>query len=188
MQADAILGPVNLEASVGYTSARFVKDSKNRIALNGDAISGQEAINGAPGTSPPWSISVGAQYNFKLIEHDAFARLDFEFTSRNPWLAPIQDPNAKQYVSNTLYNISPSLPSTRFLQFRSGMTLGGWQVSVFVDNVLNYHPVTNYERVFTDAYNPLQDPVPQTVGVPGPQYNYYTFRPLTVGLSATFRH
>ena len=186
LQADAIVGPFNLEAAVGYTNARFVKDSKNNLALNGDAISGQEAINGAPGTSPPWTVSAGAQYNFKLGERDAFARLDYEFTSRNPWLAPVQDPNSKQYTQNTLYNISPSLPSTRFLQFRSGMTLGDWQVSLFVDNVLNSHPVTNYERVFTDSYNPAQFTTPPTA-VPGPQYNYYTFRPLTVGLSATFR-
>ncbi len=181
LQADAIAGPFNFEVAVGYTSARFVKDSKNNLALSGDAISGQEAINGAPGTTPPWTVSAGAQYNFKLGEREAFARLDYQFASRNPWLAPIQDPNSKQYTSTAGINISPSLPSTNFLQFRTGMTAGEWQLSLFVDNVLNSHPVTNYERVFVDAYNP-------NVPVPIPQYNYYTFRPLTVGLSATFRH
>jgi outer membrane receptor protein involved in Fe transport len=180
LQTEAILGPVNLDAAIGYTSARFVKDSKNSLAFNGNAISGQEAINGAPGTTPPWTISLGLQYNFKLSERDAFARVDYEFTSRNPWLAPIQDPNSAQYTSNAGGNISPTLPSTTFVQFRSGVSLGSWQVSVFIDNLLNSHTVTNYERSFTDGYNPA-------LVVPGPQYNYYTFRPFTIGLSATYR-
>ncbi len=185
-QAEAILGPVNLEAAIGYTDARFVKDSKNVLAISGDAISGQEAINGAPGTNSPWTISLGAQYNFKLGARDAFARLDYEFASRNPWLAPVQDPRSAQYTGNTLNNISPTLPATSFVQFRSGLTLGNWQLAVFVDNLFNSHTVTNYERTFTDAFNPAQFTTPPTA-VPSPQYNYYAFRPLTVGISATFR-
>jgi hypothetical protein len=64
------------------------------------------------------------------------------------------------------------------VQFRAGTSLGGWQVSFFVDNLLNSHTTTNYERSFTDTNNPTYPP-------PGPQYNNYTFRPRTFGITGT---
>jgi outer membrane receptor protein involved in Fe transport len=178
LQADAILGPFTINVAVGYTDARFSKDSKYDLALDGDAISGQAAINGSPGTNPPWNGAVGVQYNFALAEHHSFARLDYQFTSKNPWLAPIQDPRSGQY-SQYPYPISYTLSSTSFLQFRTGATLGDWDVSFFIDNVLNSYTTTNYERTFLDNFNPNYPP-------PGPQYNNYTFRPRTFGITAVF--
>jgi iron complex outermembrane receptor protein len=177
LQADADVGPFTLEAAIGYTDARFVRTSKYDLAIDGDAISGQAAINGSPGANPPWNVALGLQYNFTAASHPSFARLDYEFASRNPWEAPIQDPRSSQYTAYP-YPISPTLPSTTFVQFRTGTTFGGWQVSLFVDNLLNTHVTTNYERSFTDANNPTYPP-------PGPQYNFYTFRPRTIGITGT---
>jgi hypothetical protein len=64
------------------------------------------------------------------------------------------------------------------VQFRTGTSFGGWQVSFFIDNLLNSHATTNYERTFIDSTNPTFPP-------PGPQYNNYTFRPRTFGLTGT---
>jgi iron complex outermembrane receptor protein len=184
LQADAALGAISLEAAIGYTSARYVRTSKNDLAIDGDAISGQAAINGSPGTNPPWNVTLGAQYDFALFAHKSFARLDYEFDSRNPWLAAIQDPRSSQYATTengSVYptQISPTLPSTTFVQFRTGMEFNsGWQVSFFIDNLLNTHVTTNYERTFIDGNNPHFPP-------PGPQYNYYTFRPRTFGITGT---
>jgi outer membrane receptor protein involved in Fe transport len=175
LQADAELGVITLEAAIGYTDARYVRTSKNDLAIDGDAISGQAAINGSPGANPPWNISVGAQYNFAVHAHESFARLDYEFASRNPWLAAIQDPRSSQY-STFPTQISPTLPSTTFVQFRTGTNVNGWEVSLFIDNLLNTHVTTNYERTFLDGNNPTYPP-------PGPQYNYYTFRPRTIGIT-----
>ena len=96
----------------------------------------------------------------------------------------MQDPNSAQYTANAGVNISPSISSSKFMQARAGVTLGDWQASLFIDNLLNAHPITNYERTFTDAYNPAN----ATNTVPLPQYNQYTFRPMTVGLSVSYRH
>jgi len=175
LQADAALGPVALEAAIGYTDARYVATSKNDLAIDGDAISGQSAINGSPGANPPWNVTLGAQYNFVLSTRESFARLDYEFASRNPWLAAIQDPRSAQYTQYP-YPISYTTPSTTFVQFRTGTNLNGWQVSFFIDNLLNTHVTTNYERSFTDTNNPNYPP-------PGPQYNNYTFRPRTFGIT-----
>src|SRR5208282_4653373 len=113
------------------------------------AISGEAAINYSPGTNPPWSIAVGPQYAFKLMEHEAFVRLDWEYSSRNPWLAPVQDPNSSQFNPNAY-----TLPATSFLSGRTGLKLGGWDISAFCDNLWNKHPVVNYAQVQIDANNP----------------------------------
>jgi outer membrane receptor protein involved in Fe transport len=185
LQADAALGPFALEAAVGFNSARFVANSKGDLALAGDAISGQAAINGSPGTNPPWNVTLGAQYNFVVATHKSFARVDYEFESRNPWLAAIQDPRSSQYEAFTT-PISPTLPSTTFVQFRTGTSIGGWEASFFIDNLLNSHTTTNYERTFLDTYNPTYLP-PASPVTPGPQYNYYTFTPRTFGITVTYR-
>ena len=180
LQADAVLGPVTLEAAIGYTSARYIADSPHALAFEGDAISGQAAINGSPGTNPPWNVSLGVQYNFEFADHKVYARFDDEYASRNPWMAAIQDPRSSQYTAYPTPE-SYTLSSTNFLQFRTGTTLGGWEASFFVDNLLNSHTTTNYERTFTDSNNPTYPP-------PGPQYNNYTFRPRTFGITAAFHH
>jgi iron complex outermembrane receptor protein len=178
LQADAALGPVTLNAAVGYTSARYVADSKHQLAFSGDAISGQAAINGSPGTNPPWNVSVGGQYNLIVADHNSFVRLDYEYTSQNPWPAALQDPRSRQFTQYPT-PISYYLSSTTFMQFRMGTTVGRWQASFFIDNLLNSHTTTNFERSFIDKFNPTFPP-------PGPQYNNYTFRPRTFGITVTF--
>jgi iron complex outermembrane receptor protein len=176
LQAQADLGSgFTFEFSAGYTDARFSKDSISGLALKGEAISGNAAINYAPGTSPPWTIAFGPQYAFKAFEHDAFVRLDWEYTSRNPWLAPVQDPNnASQYN----YGFSYTLPATSFTSARAGIKLGGgWEISAFCDNLFNTHPVVNYALAQADPFNPA--------GPPTPQENDFTFRPRTIGITAT---
>jgi len=179
IQADAALGGgFSVETSVGYTNARFTKTSTSGLAVAGDAIPGEAAINYSPGTNPPWSIAVGPQYDFKAFEHEAFVRADWEYTSRNPWLAPVQDPNSSQYNSN-----SYTLPSTSFTSLRAGVKLGNWQISLFCDNVFDSHTVINYAQIQPDPFNPAYNPsLPNSV-----QQNNFTFRPRTLGVTAAFR-
>jgi iron complex outermembrane receptor protein len=176
-QADASIGGgLSLEASVGYTSARFTQNSLAGLAIAGDAISGEAAINYSPGTNAPWTIAVGPQFDFRAAEHDAFVRLDWEYTSKNPWTAPVQDPASKQYDP-----FSYSLPATSFVSLRSGVKLGNWQVSAFIDNLFDSHTVLNYALVQNDSFNPAG------VGAVRPQENDFTFRPRTFGITATFK-
>jgi outer membrane receptor protein involved in Fe transport len=182
LQADAVVGGgLSVEASVGYTNARFTKTSLNNLAVAGDAISGEAAINYSPGTNPPWSIAVGPQYDFRAFEHDAFVRLDWEYTSHNPWLAPVQDVNSAQYNPN-----SYTLPATSFTSLRTGVKLGGWQVSAFIDNLFDSHTLLNYAQVQLDSFNPsyIANPTAPT----SVQQNNFTYRPRTVGITGTFRY
>jgi iron complex outermembrane receptor protein len=176
LQTDlALSNGFSLEASVGYTSARFTQNSpRAALASTGDAISGEAAINYAPGTNPPWNVAIGPQYKFRAMDHEAFVRVDWEYASRNPWLAAVQDPTTNQYDP-----FSYTLPATRFTSLRGGVSFGSWQVSAFVDNLFDSHTTLNYALGQNDANNPS--------GPVTPQQNAYTFRPRTIGLTATMR-
>ena len=168
-------GGFSVETAVGYTNARFTVTSKNNLAIAGDAIAGEAAIDYAPGTNPPWSIAIGPQYDFTLAGLKSFARLDWEYAARNPWLSPVQDPNSAQYNGGSSY----SLPATSFFSLRSGVNVGSWQLSAFVDNLFDSHPVLNYALGVNDYNNPA--------GPPTPQQNDFTFRPRTIGITAMYR-
>jgi iron complex outermembrane receptor protein len=179
IQGELILGGgFSVEASAGYTSARFTKTSKGNLAIAGDAISGEAAINYAPGTNPPWTAAIGPQYSFKAGGHDAFVRYDWEFTGRNPWLAPVQDPNSVQYNPN-----SYTLSSTAFSSLRAGVTIDRWLIAAFCDNLFDARTTTNYAEVQVDAFNPNIDQMQRS----SVQHNNFTFRPRTIGITLTYR-
>jgi iron complex outermembrane recepter protein len=169
LQAESRLGPMNFDFALGYTDARYTKATL--LANAGDAISGQDSINQSPGATSPWTVALGAEYGFKLAEHPAFVRMDWQYQSRNNWDATFQDPNLPQYNPDTY-----ALPATSFVQLRAGVHVGNWQVSAFADNLFNSHTVTNYQLGQGDGYNPTP---------PHEQENQYTFRPRTFGLTAT---
>jgi iron complex outermembrane receptor protein len=179
LQADMAFGPLNLELATGYTDARYTQNAPADctpglsgvgipcLAVNGDAVSGQEGINYAPGTMPPWTVAVGAQYNFKLTQRDAFVRVDWQYEKRSPWLANVQDPAAgAQYF----YGYSYAYPTNYFTSLRAGMNFGTVQLTAFCDNLFDSHTTTNYI-------------LGQIDGTASPQQNAYTFRPRTVGLN-----
>ncbi len=180
IQVEAKAGPVDIDLATGYTSARFTHDDPAGcqqganaaipcLASSGDAISGQAAINYAPGANAPFTMALGAQYNFQLASHDAYIRGDWEYEARNHWLAAVQDPN-----NQATYNsgFSYTLPSTSFFQARAGMNFGIWQIAAFCDNLFDSRTVTNYS-------------LGQSDGSVTPQQNAYTFRPRTAGLTFT---
>jgi outer membrane receptor protein involved in Fe transport len=192
VQAEMVLGAGwSADVAFGYTDARYTKstvlngetlDANGNpvstpviLANKGDAISGEAAIDGGPGTNPPWSASIGLQYNWTLAGHDAFARLDYEYSSRNNWPATVQDPATTQYTPFTY-----TLSSTSFASLRAGMTFGNTQLSLFVDNLFDSRTITNYQLSQNDANGPTG--LSQSV-----QQNAYTFRPRTIGLTVTYR-
>ncbi|MBV8341227.1 MAG: TonB-dependent receptor [Gammaproteobacteria bacterium] len=183
LQAELALGQVHIDFATGYTSARYTKNSPVGCtpyvtassglipckATDGNAISGQAAIDYAPGTNPPFTVALGAEYSFRFVQHDAFARADWTYQSRNPWLAALQDPR-----NGAVYNpFAYTLPSTAFTTVRAGVYLGEWQISLFVDNLFGSARVTNYAQG-------------QPSFAPTVQENDYTYRPRTFGINASW--
>jgi iron complex outermembrane receptor protein len=182
IQAEVNLGSFHLDIAAGYTDARYSKNSPivnaqgQPLAADGDAISGQAAIDSAPGLNSPWTVALGPEYRFHLGQNDAFVRLDWEFESRNPWKSVLQDPRTSQYFPATY-----TLTSTTFTSLRGGVTLGNWLVTPFIDNLFDSKTVTNYALGAVDQY------YPNPATAPTVQQNQYTFRPRTFGITATWR-
>ena len=167
----ALTDAFTVELATGYTDARYTTDSRLTptenppVVTKGDAVTGQSAQPGAPFTA-----TIGLEYKFSLFEHESFIRVDDEYEGRAKWPSPGQDPTTQQYDSANY-----TLSSTNFASARAGMTIAGWQVAAFVDNLADTHTVTNYNWTIDpgDGESRLQ--------------RQFTFRPRTVGLSFTYR-
>ena len=151
---------LEVDLSVGYTNAQFSKDaidaSMSTLALKGDAL---DAV--------PWTVSVGAQYNFSLMGKDAFVRADYEFNSRRTRPTPAEDPGTTYYDPGLVPD-----PRTNLVSARAGATIGSLDLALFVDNLLNAHPRLNLNH--QDSGTAL--------------FEATTFRPRTFGLSANYRY
>jgi iron complex outermembrane recepter protein len=183
VQADiAITNTLTMDLTAGYTDARYTRDSRFSpdptlppIVASGDAIVG---VSGQP--AAPFTGSVGVEYHFNAFDKESFARLDYEYEGAPKWTGPSQDPNTGQYDQGNY-----ALPATSFLTLRGGTQLGEWSASAFIDNLLDSHPVTNYDwTIDPGSTNPANAPPSYTNRI---QRNF-TFRPRTIGLTLTYRH
>ncbi len=155
-----------LSASIGYTNAKYA----NTIGANGTIIVDKGDTVGAPpiGISP-WSVDAAIQYDFERVAgHDFYVRVDDSYRSHQAGRsANLDDPTALGYDPNIPFD-----PATNELNVRLGTLLGGADISVFANNVLNEHPL-------------LQ----RTHDIPGsPLYYDLTLRPLTAGITMSYRY
>ena len=152
---------LTLEASVGYTNAQYSADATD--ALSGAVL----ALKGDALDATPWTVTVGAQYDFTLMGKDAFVRADYEFNSRRDRPLPEED-------AGTTY-FDPGLvpdPATNLVSIRGGATIGTLDLALFVDNLFNAHPQLDLNH--QDSGTAL--------------YEATTFRPRTIGISANYRY
>jgi outer membrane receptor protein involved in Fe transport len=154
VQADwAVGGGLEVGGNAGLTDARYTTTETvegNIIALKGDSLA-----------TPEWTATANAQQNFDLpMAASGYARIDYQFAG--PYY---RTGSAVTYSYDAL---TRNAPATNFVSVRAGAKKGGWDVSLFIDNLLNSH-VSLYR---------YQD----TVSSPGLRDT--TFRPLTVGLTA----
>jgi outer membrane receptor protein involved in Fe transport len=195
----AVTDSFTLQSAVGYnssyyTSAAFPGHTAPTdptllpLVAKGDAIVGESGTANAP-----WTITLGAEYRFHLLEHETYIRVDAERQSQNHRLTAAEDPNSAQYAECSTdgggvqpCNFTPS--ATTFVSMRAGQEIGPWNISLFADNLFNTHTITNYNYQGTDGFGPqIQGPY-STAAVATPQYRYMTFRPRTIGITAAFRY
>jgi outer membrane receptor protein involved in Fe transport len=190
LQADFDLGAgVSLETAVGYTDAQYTENAFVGSSTSGalpvvakgdavvDAIVGENSVG-----TPPWTVTISPQYKFNVYSHESFARLDYEYGSGEKWLAPSRDSRTSQYD-----NANPAMPSytlpliaTHFVSLRVGTQIDRWALSLFADNLLNSHTITNsnHQVISYDGSGAV---------LASPLYRDITFRPLTIGLTAVFK-
>jgi iron complex outermembrane receptor protein len=168
------------ELTVGFTEARYTKDSVFRtnlapptagqtpplpIVRSGDAITGE---SGQP--VPPVTVSAGLQYRFNAFSRESFVRADYEYQGRAMWAPAQQDPGSQLFDQSNF-----TLAATNFVSLRAGMKFEEIELEPFIDNLLDTHTVTNYNFSIYPGNNISR------------LQTDYTFRPRTFGVTFTFR-
>ncbi len=176
----------NVEAAIGFTDARFASNASlsanaaRPVVAAGDAVTGESGIPTAP-----WTLTLGAQYNFMAMDRKSYVRLDWELQSHNNTPTPAEDPTTSQYA----YGFAYTPAATSFVTLRAGTAIDKrWNVAGFIDNLFDAHPdlpPSSYPYSDVDKYNPTF----VATGVPGttPLIRNYTFRPRTLGVTTTYR-
>lgn len=159
----ATLTPIeglSIDAAVGYTDAEYT--STTQFAANRIIVSKGNSLG-----SPPWTVALGAQYDFPLFDHSGYVRADYQYTSKRDGLVPSEDPRNRGYDPE---NVKPD--ATNMVNLRAGAIIGGnANVSLFVDNLLDASPLRS--RGHSDTETLL--------------FTQSSFRPRTVGVTVTYR-
>ena len=175
------LEALTLDATAAYVDGRITKTScAGALTSSNDRCgSAQLAPLGTKGDallSAPWSLTAAAEYKFGEWDGTTpYVRADFQYTTAQRSAVSFQNPN--NGVSDPTV---PGLPITRNLNLRAGARFNGFDVSIYGNNLTNAHPLLYGAR---DIYPlPLSSPTTDTL------YFGRSVRPLTVGVTATYRY
>lgn len=171
-----------LGLTVAYLDAKSTRAScAGDLTFSGGACAGASTSTSVPPVvsandhlvGSPWTLLASAEYSAHLPalgDRTAYIRLDFQHSSAQSDLLPTQD---KQ---NALFDTTiPGLPTTQNLNLRLGLRFSNLDLSVFVNNVTNEHPLLSQSRdVTSNALDNL--------------YYGRSVRPRSVGLTASYRH
>ena len=183
LQADfQVTDAFSIESTFGFTDARYTTSTYIGpvhtglpVVAAGDAIAGPNGI-GTGYSIPPYSITLGPEYKFKAFAHESYVRADWEYEAGDKWLHASQDPNTSSYDPSSMPDFRQS-----FVSMRAGTQLGGFGVSLFVDNLTDSHTILNYNHQTNSYYG-------SGALMASPAYRYISYRPRTFGITVVFRH
>ena len=176
---------INVEAALGYTNARFTGNAALSASAATPVVASGDAVTGESGTPvSPWTLTVGGQYNFGT-DRKSYIRVDWEVQTHNNTPTPAEDPATSQWA----YGYAYTPATTTFASLRAGTQIDKhWSLAGFVDNLFDSHPnlpPSSYAYSDVDKYNPAF--IASGNRVPGASslIRNYTFRPRTIGVTAT---
>jgi len=175
----SITRSLSLESAVAYNNARYAQDAS--LAPGGQPIAKEgDAVVGDMGTAvPPWTVTLSANYDFVAFDLPSYVRIDYQYESKSHTLTAAEDSG----VSPTVYDpFAYTPPATTLVFLRVGTNYQGWNVSAFVDNVFDTHPLLP-----PGGPNSHSDADPNAPPGQGVLYRNYTFRPRTFGMTTTYR-
>jgi len=157
---------LTLGLDLGYTDAYY-----NDTVYAGTAGVGAPIVTaGDVLSTTPWNANLALDYLFPSQgQYDPYLHIDYQFTSGQRGLAPIQDANN---ALGTVADLStPPGVATRVLALRAGARWDQFDASLFVNNALDQAPVLFQSR-----------------DIVGSQlYFQRSLRPRTIGLTGTYR-
>ncbi|MGA9916336.1 MAG: hypothetical protein WBR17_27760, partial [Paraburkholderia sp.] len=175
---------LTFDLTAAYTDARLTKTScAGILTFNGSQCVGTDpttgiALTGAPLASngnalpsAPWAFTASTEYHFpEWAGRKPYLRLDYQYSTAQKSLLPGQDP-ANGLNDTTI----PGLPIVSNLSARAGLRFNGFDLSVYGNNLTNAHPRMYETRDVSDSATDTL-------------YFGRSVRPLTVGVTATYRY
>jgi outer membrane receptor protein involved in Fe transport len=147
-----------LDLMVNYDDAKFTEtirlpDATSNIVTSGWTL-GQT----------PWTVDATGEFSFRgPRDWRSYIRADAYYHSMNSGLTALTDPTSATYDPFLRPN-----PSTLDVRLRYGVRVSSWDVSLFVNNATNNHPILNRQ----------DDAVGGVI-----KYAYFPVRPITFGLT-----
>jgi iron complex outermembrane receptor protein len=155
---------LHLNLQIAYTDAHY-DTSEGKIVTAGDVIGGPAISTGA--AVPPLTVTVSGEYTFPVFSNQGYLWLEDAYHSANNGPFSTHNPaNIIVYDKDLIPD-----PATNMLNFRGGLRFAHLDLSLFLNNALNSHPQLSLEHT-----NPGD-----------PRFQAVTFRPLTVGFTASAR-
>ena len=163
---------LTLGTAIGYNDAEFKETVLGGPTALVPIISAGDKVPGSP-----WSVTLNGQYDFIVLETDAFIRFDYEYHSQGPDDTP--NLNLANIPPGTFIDplVLVPTPETHLLSMRAGVQIGNINASVFVKNLFNENP--NLGRGDVAFFPPPVD-----------THNYTgeTLTPRTIGATLTYRY
>jgi outer membrane receptor protein involved in Fe transport len=164
IQAQArIADGLTLGGTFAYNDGEFtetvqLQPTVQSIVRDGDSLGGS-----------PWTVVLFGQYEFHVFDRAAYVRADYQYSAQQDDETPIQNP-----LNGGFALWAPSVPVQSYTSLRAGMKWDRLDVSVFAQNLFDTQPKLTQT---------------QDIGTPDggtPLFYAITWRPRTVGLTATY--
>ncbi len=163
------LDSLTLGLTAAYTDSAFndnvvLGTSSDRVVTSGDHL-----------PASPWNIDLNAEYVWTAPDFKPYLRLDYQYATPQRSLVAYQDSANGENADPT----EPGLPEIRILDVRAGVRFSGFDLSLFANNMLNYHTQLFESRDFAGP----------VYGLPNLDTNYFGrgYAPRTVGVTGTYR-
>ena len=145
-----------------YTNAQYT----NTVQLAPTVLSIVQDGDHLPAS--PWTVVTFVQASLPVFENSGYVRADYQYSAKQ---------TATVAAANALNGGFPAgfdgIPAQSFTSLRAGLTWSGWDVSLFAQNLFDSFPrLGGAAEVFA----------------PYSLYTAYSYRPRTLGLTATYRY
>jgi len=146
---------LTLGVQLGYTDAEYTKPiilTPSGGAPRNIVVKGQKLI------PSPFSATVSADYRFEIGGHPAYVRGDYQYRAKG---------NSRNLAVFGADPAIPNDPELNLVNARAGVVLGNFDVSVFVNNLTDAHPIYISRNTPTSVIFLNRTITPRTVGVTG---------------------
>jgi len=152
---------LSLGGTFSYTDAKFTQTVQLAPGVQSIVRDGDHL------PASPWTLAAFTQATVPVFGRTGYVRADYQYSARQTDTVQASDPLNGGFPAGF-----EGIPAQSFTSLRAGLTWSGWDVSLFAQNLFDSEPRLNAQTVFA----PLS------------LYTVVSYRPRTLGLTATYRY